>query len=514
MWLISFMLLGMSLANGSQGERGMKRYIITETGKFNSLDPLDADQTPNLPVARMIYSTPFEISETNELSSFILENFKVKDDGKGIELVVKKGLTFSDGTPITAEDVGLAITRMALARPQFPVIDHIEGLEMWTKGKHPLKTKPSGIKIEGQKITILFSRKVHNPLFRFCLELFSVIPQKCVNLETGKISCAEIPSSGYYKITNQDDTSVSFERTGLAKDSVRGPEKMKFEYWPSGSLADRISTLTKDDVVAGNESMFSFAQMEKFSEKQRVAFLPAARFTDLDLNPASDFFKDKTCRQIFADTFRKSFGKIAAKFTNVEASIFTRVVPGFLTLEELRAKTFAKHTKADFEACKKRVALHPFRWGYVEAEKNSAFVEALELTLKEIGYKGEKPLVAQSRKELNTWFTEGKVAITSGGSGFWAHDPVGDLQMLFTPNLHKSLDFVTKDNTLQKLIRELSNNPSDKELMTKVNQYMHDEALFNVYSYVRRFFMSSNENHSLDLPFAITSPAPWQVFVR
>lgn len=30
-------------------------YIITETGLFDSLDPLDADKTQNLPVARMIY---------------------------------------------------------------------------------------------------------------------------------------------------------------------------------------------------------------------------------------------------------------------------------------------------------------------------------------------------------------------------------------------------------------------------------------------------------------------------
>lgn len=33
------------------------RYIITETSAPSSLDPLDADNTANLPVARMIYAT-------------------------------------------------------------------------------------------------------------------------------------------------------------------------------------------------------------------------------------------------------------------------------------------------------------------------------------------------------------------------------------------------------------------------------------------------------------------------
>ena len=36
-------------------------YIITGTGPAQSLDPLDADQTINLPIARMRYLTPVEI---------------------------------------------------------------------------------------------------------------------------------------------------------------------------------------------------------------------------------------------------------------------------------------------------------------------------------------------------------------------------------------------------------------------------------------------------------------------
>ncbi|MDZ4084208.1 MAG: hypothetical protein U1E10_14790, partial [Bdellovibrionales bacterium] len=52
------------------------RYVITETGIFSSLDPLDADVTSNLPVARMIYATPLETSETNQLTSRVLESFR------------------------------------------------------------------------------------------------------------------------------------------------------------------------------------------------------------------------------------------------------------------------------------------------------------------------------------------------------------------------------------------------------------------------------------------------------
>ena len=51
-------------------------FVITETGKFTSLDPLDGDGSQNLPVARMLYATPVEIFSDNTLGSRVLETFE------------------------------------------------------------------------------------------------------------------------------------------------------------------------------------------------------------------------------------------------------------------------------------------------------------------------------------------------------------------------------------------------------------------------------------------------------
>ncbi|MBL7542853.1 MAG: hypothetical protein JNL11_03510 [Bdellovibrionaceae bacterium] len=109
-------------------------------------------------------------------------------------------------------------------------------------------------------------------------------------------------------------------------------------------------------------------------------------------------------------------------------------------------------------------------------------------------------------------FDFGKISIFYGGSGFWAQDAAGDLQMLFTPGLHKSLDFVTQDSGLQALIQKLKEDPTNKSRFVEINQYIHDEALFNVYSHIRRFFVSKKSSHNVVLPFAITSPFPWHLF--
>ena len=152
----------------------MYRYVVTETGKPTSLDPLDGDQTQNLSVVRMIYTTPLEINRENKLSSLVLESFAYDAKTMTITWIAKKGLKFNDGSDLDVEDIAFAVSRMAFTRPQFPVIENIVGLDKWLKEPHPLKSLPSGIQIEGNIIKIKLTKAHEHPLFRFCLEIFSI----------------------------------------------------------------------------------------------------------------------------------------------------------------------------------------------------------------------------------------------------------------------------------------------------------------------------------------------------
>lgn len=120
--LLTTILLSNAFARGSEMKSDMNRLIVTETGKYTSLDPLDADKTHNLPVARMLYLTPLQITKDNDITSLVLEDFNYNESTKTIVWKMKKGLKFSDGTNITAEDVAFSVARMAHRRPKFPVI--------------------------------------------------------------------------------------------------------------------------------------------------------------------------------------------------------------------------------------------------------------------------------------------------------------------------------------------------------------------------------------------------------
>lgn len=481
------------------------RYIITETSAPSSLDPLDADNTANLPVARMIYATPLEAAVNNQLTSRILESFRYDAENRRIEWKVKPGIKYEDGTPLTADDVAFAVARMAYTRPKFPVIEAVDGLNDWIKAKSALKTFPKGITVSDNVVRIQFARTVDHPLFRFCLELFSIIPRKCVDSATNKITCTEIPESGLYKIAAQDQKQITFvKRTGVSEPSA--PSQIKFEYKTPTELAAELGKLDDATVVAGNESFFAPGILHDLEGKLSVRYTPAARFSVIQINQSVGPFNDKKCRQLFAKTFRESYREIA-KGSPVEGSVFTKILPGYLSLKDLEGD--GALSASEIQRCKDKLAKGTFPWGYAEPERDAIFFQALSRTFETLGIKATKPIVKQTRKEFSDQFSEGKVAFFNAGSGFWALDPAGDMKMLLTPNLHKPLKHVSDDEKLQTLIGQLSSSSST---YAKVNRYLFEEARFNVYTHVRRFFAAKNKNLLGDVPFAITSPAPWQVF--
>ncbi len=482
------------------------RYVITETAGATSLDPLEADNTNNLPVARMIYATPLEISEANQLSSHVLESFQYDSSTRTIQWVVKSGLKYDDGTPITPDDVAFSVARMAYTRPQFPVVESIEGVEKWSKSKGALKSFPSGIGVKGQTVSIKLTNNIEHPLFRFCLELFSIIPKKCVDTESNKITCKEIPSSGYYRIAEKSKGTILFAKRDDAKiDGLKVPAKVRFEYISAEDLPKSFGSLDDMTVFAGNEVTYPSAELQNIEEKFQTKFTPASRFSVLLLNPKIAPFKDKKCRQYFAKSFRESYSEIAGKSQPLEASIFTKILPGYLSVKELGGDK--QFSEKDIAECKSAFAKAKIGWGYAEGEMRTIFIDTLKKTFEKIEVRPSDPTVAANRKDLADSFADGKISVLSGSSGFWALDPSGDMKMLFTPNLHKALKFVSDDTKLQKMISEL-----DSGTYAQVNRYLYDEAMFNVYSHLRRFFASPSKKLLVDVPFAITSPAPWQVF--
>ncbi|NJL25054.1 MAG: hypothetical protein HC902_07685 [Calothrix sp. SM1_5_4] len=247
---------------------------------------------------------------------------------------------------MTAEDVATSIARMAYVRPQFPVLESIEGLEEWARKPQALLSFPSGITVDDDQVTLRLTRPEPRPLFRFTLEPFAVIPRKCIDLKANKLNCKRPPESGPYRLISGAEAAAEliFERRA---DNENIPERMHFTF---PKAADIFSTLQADEngstVVFANDLDFSSDALETL--RQKYAFLPVAKswhgrfLLNTDVAP----FDDTECRRIFADTFREHFSRAHTPAHSLETSIFTQLTPGYQSASEIKRQPVSSDVRA------------------------------------------------------------------------------------------------------------------------------------------------------------------------
>jgi hypothetical protein len=141
------------------------------------------------------------------------------------------------------------------------------------------------------------------------------------------------------------------------------------------------------------------------------------------------------------------------------------------------------------------------------------FVEVIAQTCDALGMRCQE--VKFNGRSVAQLFGEG-VGLISGSTGFWPLDPLGDLQMLFTPNMHQHLRFVTDDPVLQNEIRAARSSSADDQLshLHAINKILFDKAIYNIYTHHQYFYVTGKEfDKSLrEAPIGVTVPYPWQLF--
>ncbi len=494
----------------TMNENRLKNFIISWVGSPISWDPLDFDNANNLFSARMLYATPLEASRDGALSSRILSRFAVSGDQLTVSFSIRAGAAYADGTPIKADDVAFAIARMAHARPHFPVLESIQGLTEWLKDPSPLKTYPTGIAVSGDDVTIQFTRPEINPLYRFTLEIFAVIPRSCIDLKTNKLSCDRPPESGPYVLTSGGLKSSELVFSRRDSDVTLGPEKIRFQFIEPMETENVLSRDEGDTVVFASDLNYTDEALTNL--KAKFASLPTAkswhgRFL---INVKFPLFETRECRATFAEQFRKSYSDLKLKNHRLETSIFTELMPGYIPPEKL--KSSAPLSPDQLVNCKRLFQGQTVRW-MRRGTRMDDFAQALDLTATALGMGLDE--VAAGSMTVQEAMASSEVGLVAGSTGFWPVDPFGDLQMLFTPNMHKHLAAVANNPDLQVAIRASRKaSPPPAEQLAKINQILYDEAIYNVFTHHQYMYLGSRTNESTlrRAPLGVTVPYPWQVF--
>jgi len=480
-------------------------YIITETIAPDSFDPLLADKSNNILMMRMLYFTPIQINSANELISNVLERFEYNPQTFTITLTPKKNIgTFSDGTEIDKKDILIAILRMAYSMPNFPVIKDIVGVHEWSEKKQGMIEPPPGITSNEAEIQIKLVRHNPNALFRFCLELFSIIPSKCIDLSSGKLLCNQPPSSGYYELETKNDKNYNFK---LRASRNSHAEKIQYKtiLFQYKNIAEVCNEkINENTIIAGTDLGFSSSKCPQFFKQEQIHWLQASRFGAVLFNPNIAPFNEAKNRRFFLNRVRDYMGN-NYKDLIIETSIFTKLLPGYLNRSQFEENHFdprdlLKFKGKNFYVPKFTKAIHAQT---VESVKQVA--KNLEMNIVELD---------NTPSEFINKFLNNEASFMIGSSGFWAQDPIGDLSMFFSKNLHKPLKFIWEDKKMYDLIKTIEDEPNPLAIKTKMeifNRYLYEQSLFGPLVHFRRLYITNESIKSLNLPMAVTSPAPWHL---
>jgi ABC-type transport system substrate-binding protein len=496
----------------------------TETFEFinalrafpTSFDPMESDWSGNQDLARMIYLTPIELSADDKLTSTLLEKYVFNPKTKEIEFVVRQGLKFSDGTPITADDVAFAIARVAFTLDNFPIVSEIKGLSEWKIKKDALLSLPVGLVVDGHRVFLKLNKSPQHPLFRFLAPQFSVIPKSAVDLATNKLKTNQPPTSGHYVIKEMRDPEVHYELRQLvaSRAGAKMPNRIVMRYvTPQDFERKALSKIDDRTVVMSSNLRYSpdlYVQMRNNSE---FRYLQSTDIGILVLNPKSEIFRDPLCRRIFAETFRDHLHKSSLAQFGVEGSLFTKVLPGYVSENKLAQGSSI--SEKERELCMARFRSTPVTWFKRPWGSGETYHTVLEKSGSALGIK--QTSIENHEGGALKAFAENKIDGMFLFTGFWATDTAGDLKMLFTPNLWYPgfLDNLTHDKAIAKMILNLEKETDSvkrKALFESLNAYIYNDATMSVFSHPKTFFMYAKKNQFIPPPVGMMEPAPWQLF--
>ncbi|NUW34321.1 ABC transporter substrate-binding protein [Nonomuraea sp. SMC257] len=105
---------GKSNGGGSTAQGGGKTLVIDTSFDLKTADPGRTYEPTGLIIGKAAYETllTFEGSDVTKPVPALAESYELSEDGKVLTLKLKKGATFADGSPVTADDVVFSLSRV------------------------------------------------------------------------------------------------------------------------------------------------------------------------------------------------------------------------------------------------------------------------------------------------------------------------------------------------------------------------------------------------------------------
>ena len=327
--------------NASRATTGGTLRVNYSLSDFGYLDPALAYDGPSWTLLYVTGATLLSFADApapkgSTVVPDAAESFpRVSRDGKTYTFTLRKGLRFSDGSPVTAAAFARALYRAVSPEqvsPGAPFISDIVGYEAVSSGK---AKSLSGVTARGRTLVIRLSRPRPTIISELALPFFQAV-KPTMAIDPKGISV--YPTAGPYRIASREvGRSVVLERNRF----YRGPRKVNL---------DRIVVTVNTDTDAsylqvragqadydlGGIPPTSHASLaEQYGVHRNGSFRyfvnPTLAVTYIALNTARPFFANVAARKAVNWAIdRPALLRVGGKFSGVRTDqILPTTMPGF-----------------------------------------------------------------------------------------------------------------------------------------------------------------------------------------
>ena len=207
--------------------------LVIAGGAPLSWDPAAVVDGTSAQVLAQVYEGLTVLDAASVVQPALAESWSLQDGGRSIVFQLRDGLAFSDGSPLSAEDVRRSWLRVidpADPSPLSSVLDDVAGAAAYSRGIG--SAEDVGLSAEGRSLRVDFERPSSFFPAIAAVPTLAVVPPDIESLAAGPAAGVEIAASGAYVPVEQE----------LGQLRLRANEA----YWAGAPAIDRITIVTDD----------------------------------------------------------------------------------------------------------------------------------------------------------------------------------------------------------------------------------------------------------------------------
>ena len=179
-------------------------------GAAGTIDPAAAGDAASVGVIAQLFETLTVFDTSLTLRPALAESWAFEDGGRRIVFRLRDGLTFSDGTPLTGDDVVRSWLRLIDPQQPSPLVSlmlDVEGALDYVRG---VSTDPGsvGLRADGLEVTVELNRPAADFVNIVAGPMFAIVPPGIDN-DPGALRPGSFVGSGGYTIAAADGDSTT-----------------------------------------------------------------------------------------------------------------------------------------------------------------------------------------------------------------------------------------------------------------------------------------------------------------